>query len=200
MSTINKDGMLVASKVSRKRITSIEHGKLKHVHAIVVHQTDAPTIQHTFNSYKSGGNGAHFLIGKNGDIYQTASVYKRCYHVGRLIKSKCLAINRNTCNSPSIAQALAMSWTKQINALNKLERAKQYPARYPVNSDSIGIELVGQHVDQKTYEVINSQQNSSLQWLVSELHAHFNLTSKDVYKHPEVSYKHPGEAQSAVWQ
>jgi len=200
MSTINKEGILIDSKINLRRFQSIEHGVLSAVHAIVVHQTDSPTAQHTFNGYKAGSNGAHFLIDKNGLIYQTASMHKRCYHVGRLIKSRCLTINKNSCNSASMAKMLAMSWTNQIKALNAHERAKTYPHRYPVNSDSIGIELVGKHIDKKTYEAITAQQNMSLQYLISELYNHFSLTSKDIYKHPEVSYKNPGEASTAVWK
>ncbi len=200
MSKINKDGMLIDSRINQRRFLSIEHGMLSGVHGIVVHQTDAPTAQHTFNGYKAGGNGAHFLIDKNGRIYQTASIHKRCYHVGRLIKSKCLTINKNSCNSASMAKILAMSWTNQIKALDAHERAKTYSHRYPVNSDSIGIELVGKHIDKKTYETITAQQNMSLQWLTGELYNHFSLTYSDVYKHPEVSYKNPGEASTAVWK
>ena len=99
-----------------------------------------------------------------------------------------------------MAKILAMSWTNQIKALNSYERLKTYPHRYPVNSDSVGIELVGKHIDKKTYETITAQQNMSLQWLVGELYNHFSLTSSDVYKHPEVSYKNPGEASTAVWK
>ena len=96
MSTINTDGMLVDAKVILRRFSAIEHGKLAGVQAIVVHQTDAPTAQHTFNSYTAGGNGAHFLIDKTGQIYQTASMNMRYYHVGRLIKSKCLTSTLKT--------------------------------------------------------------------------------------------------------
>lgn len=200
MSTVDKDGMFIDSKIHRKRFPNIEHGKLSGVYAIVVHQTDAPTAQHTFNGYKAGGNGTHFLIAKNGMIYQTASIHKRCFHVGRLIKSKCLAINKNSCRDASMAKILAMSWANQIKALNSHERSKKYPHRYPINSDSVGIELVGKHIDQETYEAITPEQNMSLQWLTGELYNHFSLTSSDVYKHPEVSYKNPGEASTAVWK
>jgi len=192
--------MLIANKVILRRFPHIEHGSLASIHAIVVHQTDAPTAQHTFNGYNAGDNGAHFLIDKNGQIYQTASMHKRCYHVGRLIKSKCLTINKKSCSSSNMAKILAMSWTNQIKALDANERAKSYPHRYPVNSDSIGIELAGKHIDNKRYETVTPSQNASLQWLVSELYSHFSLTSSDVYKHPEVSYKNPGEASTATWK
>jgi N-acetyl-anhydromuramyl-L-alanine amidase AmpD len=197
MSTIDKDGMLIDSRVLPRRSASIEHGELSGVHAIVVHQTDSSSAQATLNGYQGGGNGAHFLIDKNGRIYQTASLQNRCYHVGRLIKSKCLAIDKSRCDSATMTKVLAMSWVKQIAEIDSLERAKSYPDRYPVNSDSVGIELVGKHIDDDNYEAVTAAQNVSLQWLVSELFTHFSLKASDVYRHPEVSYKNPGEASTA---
>ena len=93
-----------------------------------------------------------------------------------------------------------MTWGSRIKALNAHERAKSYPDRYPVNSDSIGIELVGKHLDDKSYEVVTPLQLLSLQWLLDELYQHFSLVSDDVYKHPEVSYKNPGEASTVKWK
>ena len=200
MSSIDEEGMLIDIKVVLRRFSSIEHGKLDGVHAIVVHQTEGPTAQSTFNSYIKGGNGAHFLIEKDGQIYQTASIYKRCYHVGRRIKSKCLTINKGNCDDAAMAKILAMKWTQQMKALDAHERAKPYPERYPVNSDSVGIEIVGRHIKDDTYETVTERQNISLKWLVSELYKHFSLTENDVYKHPEVSYKNLGEASIAVWK
>ncbi len=199
MSTLDNDGMLLDDKVSLKRYTSIEHGNLTRVSAVVVHQTDAPSAQHTFNAYDSGGNGAHFLIAKNGQIYQTASTLKRCYHVGRLIKSKCLTLDKNSCDSVEMAKILAKSWSNQIKALDAHERQKSYPERYPINSDALGIEIVGRHIDDTQYEAVTPAQNESLQWLLTELYKHFTLTKTDVYRHPEVSYKNPGEAKGASW-
>jgi len=199
MSVLDNSGMLVDKRVIHRRFPNIEHGLIASVKAVVVHQTDAPTAQHTFNAYKAGGNGAHFLIDKNGKIFQTASTQKRCYHVGRLIKSKCLTITKNNCGTPAMAKIMLLSWRQRIKAINSHERQKNYPDRYPINSDSVGIELVGSHIDKKTYEAVTPQQNNSLKWLVSELYKHFNFGSDDVYTHPEVSYKNPGEASSAAW-
>jgi N-acetyl-anhydromuramyl-L-alanine amidase AmpD len=200
MSTIDHDGMLIDSRIIARRFANIEHGSLDTVSAIVVHQTDTATAQLTFNGYASGANGAHFLVDENGQMYQTASVRSRCFHVGRVIKSKCLAISIDNCDSAAMAKILAMSWRTQINAMDAHERAKSYPNRYPVNSDSLGIEIVGSHIDNYRYESVTPRQNEALQWLVKALYGHFSLTSGDVYRHPDVSYKNPGEASTAQWQ
>ncbi|MGY2401850.1 peptidoglycan recognition protein family protein [Pseudomonas sp. SDO5271_S396] len=200
MTSIDNEGMLISSRVELRRFPSIEHGDLRSVRALVIHQTDAPTAQHTFNSYRNKGNGAHFLIEKDGVIYQTASLKKRCYHVGRLLRSKCQAVDKSTCDAAQIKAIESLTWTLQLRALDRYERTKNYPERYPMNADSLGIELVGKHLDKKQYETVTALQNQSLQWLVAELYGHFSLTSKDVYTHPQISYKHLGEAGSAVWQ
>jgi N-acetyl-anhydromuramyl-L-alanine amidase AmpD len=200
MAGLDKNGMLSDSKIICKRFTQIEHGSLEAVHAIVVHQTDSGTAQSAFTAYTKGGNGAHFLIDKNGSVYQTASLRRRCYHVGKLIRSRCLEISGKSCPDGAIAKAATMGWTSRIKQIDQIERKKSYPDRYPVNSDSIGIELVGMHVDEKTYEPLTLAQNNSLLWLIDLLYKEFKLTSGDVFRHPDVSYKNPGEARSATWQ
>lgn len=200
MSKIDEHGMLIDNSVTSKRFSHIEHGDLKVIHAIVVHQTDTKTASQTFNSYKGGGNGAHFLIDKSGMIYQTASLKKRCYHVGRRIKSKCLEINKKNCTSKEMSKILALRWAKQIIAIDKYERQKNYPDRYPVNSDSVGIEIVGKYLDDEKYEQVTAPQNTSLQWLISELYDHYGLDNNDIFRHPDVSYKMESEASTAVWK
>ncbi|WP_460049479.1 N-acetylmuramoyl-L-alanine amidase [Sessilibacter sp. MAH2] len=77
---------------------------------------------------------------------------------------------------------------------------KAYPDRYPLNSDSLGIEIVGNYdIKTKAYENVAPLQNQSLQWLIAELFMLFSITKADVYRHPEVSYKMPTEAGTATW-
>lgn len=99
-----------------------------------------------------------------------------------------------------MTKILSMRWGGMIKALDAHERTKTYPNRYPVNSDSVGIELVGKHIDDKTYEKVTAKQNSSLQWLVTELYKHFSVGASDIYRHPAVSYENPGEASSVKWK
>lgn len=200
MATIDNQGMLVDRRIQARRFPGIEHGTLTQVHALVVHQTDSSSEQATFNGYAKGGNGAHFLIGKSGTIYQTASVSAVCYHVGRLLKSKCLEISGKACSDKAAVALLTLGWAARIAAVDQHERAKAYPDRYPFNRDSLGIELVGKSLDKQNYEPVTAAQNLSLQWLVSELSTVLQLGSADVYRHPDVSFKEPGEAASAQWR
>lgn len=199
MATIDKQGMLMDQRIHPRRYPGIEHGTLPTVRAIVVHQTDGSTEQSSFNAYAKGGNGAYFLISKGGAIYQTASVYSVCFHVGRRIKSKCLELNRAACADSAAVQLLALKWVAQVSAIDAHERAKSYPDRYPVNMDALGVELVGKSIDAKTYEAVTAAQSQSLSWLLTELYPLFELSRADVYRHPEVSYKNPGEAVGATW-
>jgi N-acetyl-anhydromuramyl-L-alanine amidase AmpD len=92
-----------------------------------------------------------------------------------------------------------LSWGKRVVAIDSNERRKSYPNRYPVNSDSIGIEIVGKHINKSYFETVTYNQNESLKTLLKILHQIFNTDESDIYTHPEVSYKHPGEASTAAW-
>jgi N-acetylmuramoyl-L-alanine amidase len=88
-------------------------------------------------------------------VYQTASLYKKTWHVGKL-KARCLVEQRCT--------PVELAALKKFNptAENSQEKAKQVPDRYPSNDDSIGIELVGKVLANGMYETVTSDQNSSL--------------------------------------
>jgi len=202
MSTL-KAGKLVDTKVTQKIFTGLHKGNISPIWAIVVHQTGAPTAKHTFNSYKSSSHGAHFLIDKKGKIYQTALLTKLTHHVGK-IKSRC--IQTKVCTAGELATANSIyfkkgkSYSVRLTNLYKHEKKKAYPARYPLNKDSIGIEIVGDYDKaKKVYERVNNAQNKALKWLVGELGFHFVMDKHDVYRHPEVSYKKPSEARTAAW-
>ena len=72
MLTVDKDGWVLSAKVITMRRPKLSHGRMTHVSGIIVHQTGAKTAQSTLDSYlQAGANGAHFLIDKDGTIYQT---------------------------------------------------------------------------------------------------------------------------------
>lgn len=197
------NGELKDPKVTQKVYQALHKGKISKVNAVVIHQTGAPTAQHTFNSYTSSSHGAHFLIDKQGVIYQTALTNQICYHVGKL-RSRCLETKQCSAAETSAANAIYLkkgdSYSVKVGNLHKHEKAKTYPDRYPSNGDSVGIEIVGSYdTKSQSYESVNAKQNTSLKWLVTELSQHLSLQPGDVYRHPAVSYKQPSEAATASW-
>ncbi|MDM0078262.1 peptidoglycan recognition family protein [Variovorax sp. J2P1-59] len=195
---ITRDGLVDAEKIKVKIFSTIEREKMDRINGIVIHQTDSPTAEATFNSYRNAGaNGAHFLIEKDGTIYQTASLYRRANHVGKL-KSRCLANHTCTPTDLKIVEQLRNKPTP----LSRHEHAKPHPDRYPSNGDSIGIELVGMSLgpkDNKTYESVTDAQNASLKWLMKELSETLRISLREVFRHPEVAWKVKTEASTAKW-
>lgn len=196
---ITRDGHIDATRIKIKICSGIERGKLDQVNGIVVHQTNSPTASAAFNSYASpGANGAHFLIDKDGSIYQTASVYRRTNHVGRL-RSRCLA--EHTCKPADLL--IVKRLENKPTPLHRHEEKKPYPERYPGNVDALGIEIVGMSYGEKSkeiYESVSNEQNDALKWLVRELADTWRLSLREVFRHPTVSWKNLTEASTAKWE
>lgn len=81
---------------------------------------------------------------------------------------------------------------------------KKYPNRYPINSDSIGIEVVGRYLgdDKKLsrydkvfgytqlsgeWEEVTKTQKINTKTLIETLRTIFNLNGDDIYKHGAIS-------------
>jgi N-acetyl-anhydromuramyl-L-alanine amidase AmpD len=212
MATVTPEGLLVSPGVKPMIQVLIEKGALKKVNGIIVHQTDSPTAQATLNSYLNGGNGAHFLIDKDGVVYQTASLNKKTWHVGPL-KAKCF--ESHTCSPAEVKIG-----PRKHREIHKIEIRKIAPIRFPSNEDSIGIELVGQcFLDPKfikpgmtvdeidklrgekgVFETVTSAQNGALSRLIAELQTVMEIPEDQVYQHPRVSAKNRTEASTAQWR
>ena len=198
MLMIDSNGVVVDARVRRAISPALERGDMKVVNGIIVHQTSSPTAASTLNGYKPikdkpKPSGAHFLIDKDGTIYQTASVYKQAPHVG-ILKSRC--ISERKC---SPAEFKTVSKLK-IHKLSTHEKSKSWPDRYPSNKDAIGIEIVGKFLlPPGRYEAVTSTQNASLKWLITEISLALGVPMAEVFRHPDVSYKQESEAETAQW-
>ncbi|MGY4398453.1 hypothetical protein ACVWZA_003661 [Sphingomonas sp. UYAg733] len=95
-------------------------------------------------------------------------------------------------------------WKKSAD-VRRNEMTKSVPDRYPGNSDSLGIELVGKSFPGPTpkadrnYESVTPAQNASLTWLVDGLTRVMNIKRTEIFRHPTVSQKTPSEASTARW-
>jgi hypothetical protein len=218
MLQIDEQGMLVSAHVRPRRFSQIERQPLTDVKGIIVHQTGADRASSSLNSYANAkANGAHFLIDKDGVIYQTASVFKRTNHVGAL-QARCLA--EYSCKPAAFAKSKGFPQESAVDRMHEIEMLKSTPSRYPSNVDSIGIEIAGKAFlppgksapagasprqkevyfnNNSVYEDVNHAQNLSLRWLVSELRQTLQIAESEVFRHPVVSRKNPTEASTASW-
>ena len=196
-----QDGKVIDSNVTLKVFSTLEHGQMNEVHAIVVHQTGGQSSAGTLSQYENSSVGAHFLVDKDGTIYQTARVTQKCLHVGK-IQSRCYV--SQSC-APAEKKAIdailykkGTSYSNRVSNLSAHEMTKRYPERYPTNDDSIGIEVVGA-LKNGEYESPSDQQALKVKWLISGLLEALKLESVDVYRHPTVSYKQKSEAAKVAW-
>lgn len=201
---IDKEGYIDAERIILKTFKNIERGQMDAVNGIVVHQTDSTTANSTFNSYQTkGANGAHFLIDKDGTIYQTASLLKVTWHVGRM-QSRCFLTKK--CEPTEFKKMFELEKAGRNGDINRLEKKKNFPDRFPNNTDSIGIEIVGkakdEYIDNKKveiYENVTELQNKSLKWLLNELTSTLKVSMSEIYRHPDIGRKNPTEASTAKW-
>ncbi|QOQ95428.1 N-acetylmuramoyl-L-alanine amidase [Helicobacter cinaedi] len=75
----------------------IEHGEIGKIRAIILHRTMSKSAQSSIDwwqNHKAKGAGTHFMIDKDGTIYQCATLYKTTWHVGA--RKKGITITNNT--------------------------------------------------------------------------------------------------------
>ncbi|MEJ8814099.1 peptidoglycan recognition family protein [Variovorax ureilyticus] len=203
---ITREGHVDAERITVKIFPRIERGEMSAVNGIVVHQTGGSKAAGAFASYSDKEqipNGAHFLIDKDGSIYQTASLYRVTNHVG-IMQSRCMINQKCTPTELKHARSLLAQkpFSKGAKALSRHEEKKTWPDRFPSNADSIGIECVGESPGERGREgfvpLTDAQQNS-LKWLIKQLVETLNVSMSEIYRHPEIARKNATEASTAKW-
>ncbi len=184
------DGYFTDKNITTYKIPALERKNLAQPDAIIMHRTVTNTAGQAISSFKNGV-GTHFLIGKDGTIFQTASLNKTTVHVGK-IKSRTQVEGTWSKAEQKIIEGIG--WAPM--ELHRYESKKDYPDRYPTNSDSIGIEVVSMYNEKtKTWDAPPNKQRKSIDYLVHKLQNQFNLDDQDIYKHDQVSYKTAGEGE-----
>ena len=84
---INHEGYIRNAGIIKHTVPELEEGRMPKINAIILHRTDSSTINGTLASF-SKGIGTHFIVEKDGNIYQAASLFVYTSHVGK-IKSRC---------------------------------------------------------------------------------------------------------------
>jgi RHS repeat-associated protein len=78
---INNQGMTSNSNITLNRIPKLERHPISTVNSIILHRTVSSSAASTLSSFASRGVGTHFLVGKDGTIYQTASLNSATSHL-----------------------------------------------------------------------------------------------------------------------
>lgn len=195
---VNSEGYIENAGVKRNDISELNQGKIEKINAIVLHRTNSSTKESALSSFKSG-IGTHFLIDKNGDIYQTAGLSTYVYQIG-FIQARCE--NDKACTSMDkkilnkINAQKHKSYSKIFEEIHEYEILKKYPIRYPYNGDAVGIEVVAKyHKNTKTWEASTNEQKKSVNKLVDILINIYELTNEDVYEHDKIGHKTAGEGK-----
>ncbi len=201
MLCIDKDGWINSPKIVKEHRPAIEHSAIGAINAVVLHRTGTTNAASVLEAWKTKKEGTHFLISETGTIYQTASLKKQCWHVGK-IYSKCrTASSCSEEDAKAIEKVLHMknaSWGRKFKLVTRHELKKDYPERFPHNHDSLGIEVVGiLSKASEIYETPNHLQLDALFWLLDELVSTYSFTMKDIYAHGEIAHKDRKKSEGA---
>lgn len=123
-----------------------------------------------------------------------------------LVRARCLLEKSCTKKDGEIIKNILQgkgTFPERARKVLSYEKKKNYPDRYPMNIDSIGIELVGAYLGGKSekglFEMLTKSQSSSFLWLITELIVKYNLSfDKDIYAHGTVARKMENEGGSAL--
>ena len=199
---VNKDGWISNPLIIEKHRTTIEHSQIGPINGLVLHRTGTLNADAVLNAWKTQKEGTHFLVSENGKIFQTASLKKQCWHVGK-IYSRCRELG--SCSeedAKAIEEVLHKkntSWGKRFRLITRRELKKSYPLRYPHNHDSLGIEVVGVMSEAKEiYDIPNKLQLTSLFWLIDELISTYKFSLNDIYAHGEIAHKDIKKSEGAA--
>jgi hypothetical protein len=188
--------------------STLENGPRTATNGILLHMNNASAAS-TLGAYAAGtGLGAHFLVAKDGTIYQTARMDQVAHHVGHvrpkgLVPTPAGGNQRVPADLDADSQAVLklydakkLSFGETVKRLSRLEAAKPYGSdphdaatRLPMNSDSIGIEFEAVVGKDGRYEPLTDAQRASGSALLGFLKDRYGLGSENVYPHPDVSYK-----------
>lgn len=176
-------------EITKDIVSKLEQGSLNTVNAVVLHRTGGASMASAIATFKASGIGTHFIIDKDGTIKQTANTDKYTYHIGK-VHARCM--EEGTCSAEEAKKIKSFGWS--TDKIHDNEKTKNYPERYPINADSLGIEVVGQYSKStKTWDQATARQKTSINFLIKKLQKAYNLTDRDIYEHDKISYKTAGE-------
>jgi len=194
-----KNGFIKGMGYIKKVQSRLAHKGKFRIKAIVLHRTNSTNV---LSAMSGTVEGTHFYVDNSGNVYQTVSLKKKTWHVGKGLYSKAKD-KTGTGKYPN-------SWPHKKRG--KVEAKKSYPNRYPMNSDSVGIEVSGEfHItsgkvqsgkykgESKGYwDALTAKQKKAIVCLCKVLKKKYKLTNGDIYAHDDIKAKTKGEGSSYI--
>ena len=193
---LDEEGYLKKEYITKKKVNDIDKNDVDGFNAIVLHRTDGSSAEGAINSFEKNNLGTHFLVDKDGTVYQLTTLDKNTTHVGNIKSKSQQEKTMTTADKTEISkiQKEKTSYSDYVKKLNDYENKKNYPDRYPTSLDSVGIEVVGKYDKVlKQWELAPQIQLNSVNTLVQDLMKLYSFNSNDIYHHDVISYKTKGE-------
>lgn len=182
---VNDDGYIEGADIIFDKIPHIERPLPGKFNAIILHRTANENHKSVISGFREPLNllGTHFVISRKGDIYQCASLFKHTNHIGP-IRMRAIYEMRATQKEWLLYKG------KTAIANSATEMKKEYPDRFPINQDAIGIEVAANYNEnKKEWQVATEEQLKAVAKLVPMLQNIFQLTDDDLYQHQHISAK-----------
>jgi len=190
---IGANGYVQNAGFTQNSIPALETGAITGPVAVVLHRTVSTSAASTLSAFRRG-IGTHFLIDKDGTTYQCASLLKKTAHVGP-IRSRCHI--EGTCLPDELATF--KDWESRMKCHDH-EKVKSYPTRYPMNEDSVGIEVVAMYQEATAqWDAATPEQTRSIRVLVEILKDQYGLSDSDIYEHHKIARKTEGEGSDLYY-
>ncbi|MCX8533188.1 peptidoglycan recognition protein family protein [Chryseobacterium luquanense] len=173
--TVDNEGYVVGSKVTKNKIDSCNKTAMPNdVAIIVLHRTAGGKASGTLNHMKSEGYGAHFVIDYDGTIYHAISLNNKGSHMG--VAQFQATKDAGWGNGNSIAiETCGYSYDKDGNKR---------------------IGAAGDKVPHDHWEEVTNEQAKSVACLLDFLITHYNLTINEVKVHEDLCSKEPLEGKT----
>ncbi len=171
--SIIKDGFIKSNDITQHRIPKLESGKaLKEKKYIILHRTVSSNTESTLTSFGTGV-GTHFLVGKDGQILQTATLDESTSHLREKGKG---AVYDKSPQAPHNINSIGIEVVGM-------------PVDKDGKSTLVNKDIVG-------WQPLTPEQVTAVSSLVKTLKKEFNIPDESIKTHEGVQPKTKGEGQT----
>ena len=112
----------------------------------------------------------------------------------RTVSSSARSSLKGSCDAAEQSAVESLARRQAYREMHNREKAKPYPDRFPMNEDSVGIEVVAMYTEAtRQWDPPTPGQSEAISLLARILKTQYSLTDADIYEHDRISRKTAGE-------